>query len=59
MYESYGIIQSLVNSPGSRFTQYSNISLFNTKGRGRGRLGRGIGYGGRGYGCGHVHGRGG
>ena len=46
MSESYGRLQSLVYPPGSRVTQHSNMSQFNTGGRGRCGRRRGRGYGG-------------
>ena len=65
MSASYRRLRSLVHPPGSRVTQNSKISQFNTGGRGRGGCGSGRGYGGigcgRGYVCGHggLGGRGG
>ena len=61
MSASYGRLQILVCPPGSRVTQLSSISQFNTGGRVRGFHGRGSRQGGRDYGCGpgRGHGRGG
>ena len=58
MSESYGRLQKLVYTPDYRITQYSNISRFNTGGRGRSGRGRSSGYGGRVYGSVHGHGGG-
>ena len=54
MSASYGILQRLIHPRGSRFTQKSSISPFNTGGCGRGGCRRIRGHGGRGYG--HSHG---
>ena len=58
MSESYGRLQSVFYSTGSRLNQQYNISQFGTGIRGRGSRGRGRGYGGRGYDCGGGSGRG-
>ena len=58
MLESYGGLQILIHTPGSRVAQHYKILKFNIIGRGRGGCRRGRGCGGRGYGRAHGHGRG-